>query len=198
MKFLRSLGDLLLSWGPPGIFLLALVDSAGIPIPEGTDVLLLMVAAASPATAYLCAALATAGAVIGQMVLFYIGRKGGEAYLERRTQTGRGRQFRLWFHRYGLLTVFIPTLLPAPLPLKAFVLCAGALGISPLAFLLVTIAGRVPRFLVEAYVAAQVGEHSLEWLRRHTWHLSGVAVGLFVLLFMLVRFHDQQRRRTVG
>ena len=91
MRFLRSLAGTLLSWGPPGIFVLALVDSAGIPIPEGTDALLLVIAATNPATGYLCAALATAGSAIGQMFLYYVGRKGGEAYLDRHTRAGRGR-----------------------------------------------------------------------------------------------------------
>lgn len=188
MRFLRSLTDTLLAWGPPGIFVLALVDSAGIPIPEGTDVLLLVIAATNPATGYLCAALATAGATIGQMILYYLGRKGGEAYLDRHTQSGRGRRFRLWFHQYGLLTVFIPTLVPAPLPLKVFVLCAGALGVSPLHFLLVTVAGRLLRFFPEAYLAAQLGEHSAAWLHQHAWELLAVAVGLFVVLWGLVRY----------
>ena len=195
MDFLRSLADTLLAWGPPGIFLLALIDSAGIPLPEGTDVLLLLVAAASPATGYLCAALATVGSAIGQMFLFYVGRKGGEAYLERRTQAGRRRRFRLWFNRYGLLTVFIPTLVPAPLPLKIFVLSAGALGIRPLPFLLVTLAGRIPRFFGEAYLGAQLGQHSEVWLRQHAWELAGVAVGLFVFLFLLIKLHDRWRRK---
>lgn len=195
MRFLHSLADTLLSWGPPGIFLLALVDSAGIPIPEGTDALVLLVTAASPAAAILCAVLATTGSTIGSMVLFYIGRKGGEVYLERRTRTGGGGRFRLWFQRYGLLTVFIPTLVPAPLPLKIPVLCAGALGIRPLQFLLVTLAGRIPRYFGEAYLGAQVGEHSLEWLRRHTWELAAVGAGLFVFLWLLVKLHDRRRRR---
>jgi membrane protein DedA with SNARE-associated domain len=195
MSFLRSLAGTLLAWGPPGIFLLALVDSAGVPIPEGTDVLLLFVAAASPATAYLCAALATVGAVIGQMILFHLGRKGGEAYLERRTKTGRGRKFRLWFHRYGLLTVFIPTLVPAPMPLKIFVVCAGALGINPFHLFLVTVGARTPRFFAEAYLAVQVGEHSAAWLHAHAWRLAGVAAGLFAFLFLLVRFRDRLRLR---
>lgn len=187
MRFLRSLADILLAWGPPGIFVLALVDSAGVPIPEGTDVLLLVIAATNPATGYLCAALATVGATIGQMILYHIGRKGGEAYLDRHTQSGRGRGFRLWFHQYGLLTVFIPTLVPAPLPLKIFVLCAGALSVNRLPFLLVTLAGRALRFSAEAYLAAQLGEHSAAWLQQHAWQLLGVAAGLFLLLWLLVR-----------
>jgi len=194
MRFLRSLADFLLAWGPPGIFLLALVDSAGIPIPEGTDVLLLLIAATNSATGYLCAVLATVGSAIGQMILYWIGRKGGEAYLDRRTQTGRGRKFRLWFNRYGLLTVFVPTLVPAPLPLKPFVVCAGALGVNRIHFLLVTLAGRIPRYFGEAYLAARVGEQSAGWLRQHAWELVGAAAALFAALYVLAKLQGRRGR----
>lgn len=193
MNILRSLAHTLVSWGPPGVFLLALVDSVGIPFPEGTDVLLLLVAAADARTGYLCAALATIGSLIGSMVLFYLGRKGGEAYVDRRFQSGRGKKFRTWFQRYGLLTVFIPTLVPVPLPMKVFVLCAGALGIGRLAFLGVLLAGRLPRYFGEAYLAAQVGEHSVEYLRGHARELAGFALGLFVFLWLLIRLCERRR-----
>lgn len=195
MRWLRSLADTLFAWGPPGVFLLALVDSAGIPLPEGADALLLLVAASHPSVAYLSAALATLGSAIGQMFLYYVGRKGGEAYLERHTQTGRGRRFRLWFNRYGLLTVFVPTLVPAPLPLKIFVLCAGALGVSPFHLLLVTLAGRIPRFFGGAWLGRQLGEHSLAWLHQHAWELLGVAAGLFLFLWLLVRLRERWARQ---
>jgi membrane protein DedA with SNARE-associated domain len=195
MRWLRSLADTWSAWGPPGVFLIALVDSAGVPIPEGTDALLLLVAAANPSVAYLSADLATLGSAIGQMFLYYVGRKGGEAYLERHTETGRGRRFRLWFNRYGLLTVFVPTLVPAPLPLKIFVLCSGALRVSPFHFLLVTLAGRIPRYFGEAWLGRQLGEHSLVWLHQHAWEMLGAAAGLFLFLWLLIRFQDRRRGR---
>jgi len=91
--------------------------------------------------------------------------------------------------------VFVPTLVPAPLPLKIFVVCAGALGVNPVHFLLVTLAGRIPRYFGEAYLAAQLGQHSAAWLGQHAWELVGVAAGLFVLLWLLVRFCERQVKR---
>ena len=61
-------------------------------------------------------------------------RKGSRALRLRRPR----RAFRTWFMRYGLVTVFIPALLPIPfLPFKAFAACAGALGVTRTRFLLV-------------------------------------------------------------
>ena len=129
------------------------------------------------------------------MILFYAARKGGRAYLERRAASERALKFRRWFQRYGLLTVFIPALVPIPLPTKVFVLSAGALGVSPLTFMLVIVLARVPRYFGMAYLGAQLGEHSTKaYLRSHAWHLAGLAVALFAVLFLLVKLYDRYRK----
>jgi membrane protein DedA with SNARE-associated domain len=90
---------------------------------------------------------------------------------------------RAWFLRYGLLTVFIPAVLPIPLPLKVFVLSAGALGVRPSTFLLVVLAARAPRYLGLAFLGAKLGGNSADYLKQHMWHLLGLAVALFVVLY---------------
>ena len=59
----------------------------------------------------LCAALAVAGSLAGSMLLFFLARRGGEAYLKRHTMSARGARFQRWFQHYGLITVFIPAIL---------------------------------------------------------------------------------------
>src|SRR5271169_1747426 len=117
--------EILLAWGPLGLFVLALVESAGIPNPGGTDALLLVVTIANPANAFLCAALAVLGSLMGSVVFYEITSRGGEKLLARYTGLGRGAKFRGWFQRYGLVTVFIAALLPIPvMPFKVFAACA--------------------------------------------------------------------------
>ena len=94
----------------------------------GVDALVVLVSALDSSRAYWAAAAAIVGSVAGSLGLFYIARKGGEAYLLRHTTSGRGARLRAWFLEYGLLTVFVPAFVPViPLPLKIFVLSAGAL-----------------------------------------------------------------------
>jgi len=188
-----SIVKALISWGPLGVLILAALDSAGIPLPAGVDALLIAVAAVNPGVAYLSALLGVVGSAAGNLFLFLVARKGGELYLDRHTQSERARRFRLWFQRYGLLTVFIPALVPIPLPMKVFVLSAGALGVSPKLFLAVVLAARVPRYLGLAYLGARLGEGSTAWLRGHAWHLAGFAAGLFVVLFALVKLVEKRR-----
>jgi membrane protein YqaA with SNARE-associated domain len=191
---MRAFRDALMAWGPWGILVLAIVESAGIPNPGGTDFMLLAVTILRPADAALCAGLAVVGSLIGSLVFYHIVRKGGEKFLDRYTSSGRGLRFRVWFQRYGLVTVFISALLPIPiLPLKVFSACAVALGVSRGRFLAVLAAGRVPRYAGLAFLGAELGDHSQDWIKSHTWHMGAVAIGLFVALYFLLRWTDRAR-----
>ncbi len=193
---MQKLFELLVAAGPLGVFAIATLDSAGVPLPMGVDALLITVAAISPPKAYFAAVLATAGSLGGNWFLYTLARKGGEAYLDKHIRSGGARRFRQWFRHYGLITVFIPTVVPiVPLPLKIFVLSAGALGVSLRAFLLTILVGRIPRFLGMAYLGSQLGEHSMRWLIDHKLELGLVATGLFVFCFGLVKFADWRRSK---
>ena len=184
----------LVSWGPAGVFLLAIADSVGVPSPGGMDVALLLFTIMRPDRAWQCAVCAIAGSLIGSMILFYLARRGGERYLERYTSKGRGARFKTWFLRYGLITVFIPALVIIPMPLKVFVICAGAMGVRPLPFLLVMAAARIPRYVGLAYLGRELGENSLSWLKTHAWYMAGAALLLFAILYLLARIADRQPR----
>lgn len=94
----------------------------------GVDALIVLIAAVSRSQAYLAAATAIAGSWAGSLILFLIARKGGEEYHRRHTSSAKGARFRAWFHEYGLVTVFVPAFVPIiPLPLKIFIISAGAL-----------------------------------------------------------------------
>jgi membrane protein YqaA with SNARE-associated domain len=185
---MRRFRDLLVSWGPLGIFVLAIVESAGIPNPGGTDALLLVLTIAKPDDALLCAGLAIAGSLIGSLIFYEITRKGGEKFLARYTSSGRGAKFRAWFQRYGLVTVFVAALLPIPImPFKVFAACAGAMGVSRTRYMLVLASARIPRYAGLAYLGAQLGENSSSWLKSHVWHLVGLAIAISISLYLLIR-----------
>jgi membrane protein DedA with SNARE-associated domain len=184
----KRLSLLLQAWGAPGAFALALLDSMGVPLPGGVVALLVATAAASPASAYVAAALAVAGSVAGSMILFWIARKGGEAYLNRHTMSPRAKAFREWFQQYGLVTVFVPALIPFPMPLKVFVLSAGATGVAPARFALTMLAARVPNYFAMAYLGTRLGGDAVGWLKSHTveFTLAGLIL-LAALLFLMSR-----------
>jgi membrane protein DedA with SNARE-associated domain len=186
---MRHFYDLLVSWGPLGILVLSVVESAGVPNPGGTDALILVLTIARPSDAVLVAVLAVIGSLIGTMIFFEIVRKGGQRFLARYTASGRGLRVRAWFQRYGLLAVFIPALLPIPiLPFKALVACAGAMRVNRARFLLVLAGARIARYGGLAFLGAELGENSAAWLKGHIWHMAAFAVLLFAMLYTLIRW----------
>jgi membrane protein YqaA with SNARE-associated domain len=193
--WLESIKSKLVAWGPFGLFLVGLIDGAGLPNPSGPDILLLLFATAVPSQAMLGAACVTAGSLLGSFFLYSIARKGGEAYLERHTMSPRGRKLREWFQHYGLVTVFVPGLVPIPMPLKLFVICAGGFSIHRGAFLATLAAARIPRYFALAWLGAQLGENSLQWLKDHKWQFLGFATALFAALFLLIRIVDHRKKR---
>ena len=180
--------------GPLGAFVLAALDSAGVPLPTGVDALMVLIGAVSPGAAWLAAACAVVGSAAGTLVLFYLARKGGQAYLDRQKLSPRAARFRDWFRRYGLITVFIPNLLVIQLPTKVFVISAGALGVRPVPFLAVVLAARLPRYFGLAWLGTQLGDQTLPWLKQHAWHTAGIAVVLCAALYLLIRWAECRRR----
>src|SRR5437868_2151834 len=147
----------------------------GVPLPAVLDTLLIGVAIESPGSAYTAAALALLGSMGGNIFLFRAARLGGRRFLNTEAPEGKRQKFRRWFQRYGLLTVFIPAVTPfAPLPLKVFVVSAGAMH-TPLArFLVVVVVARVIRYYGEAYLGIRLGEAAHGFLRRNGWNIAGI------------------------
>lgn len=154
----------------------------------GVDVLIVLIAVVDHAQAYWSAVAAIAGSLIGCFLLFFIARKGGEAYLKRHTISPREAHFRSWFHEYGLLTVFVPAFVPFPLPLKIFIVSAGALEESPLTFIVVLAAARIPRYLFLAWLGTRLGRETIPYLRHNAWEFGLLALALFVVLYFLISF----------
>lgn len=192
-EFLAAMTKSIAAWGPWGVLLLAFIDSAGVPIPAGIDALVILIGVKAPETVWLAATLAVVGSLAGNLVLFLAARGGGRRFAQA-AEPGRPQRFRTWFARYGLITVFIPALLPIPLPLKVFVVTAGVLRTPLRSFLLVTLAARTIRYYGEAYLGVKLGEESLPFLKAHAWELAGIAAGLFVLGYYLTRWSDRYLR----
>jgi membrane protein YqaA with SNARE-associated domain len=194
LRFLESVSEALIAWGPPGVLLLAALDSGGIPMPVGVDLLIVAVAFRDLASGLLAGALATLGSALGCLFLFRLGRKGGEAYVDRKLKGHAGAaRFRRWYERYGLLTVFVPVLTPAPLPTKIFVLLAGAMNAPRWSFLATVVAGRSIRYVGLAWLGGTLGSSPSQFLRDHGWLMAAGAVVLFAILALLIKLLGGRR-----
>jgi len=195
---LHHVADALIAYGPPGVFLLALLDSLGVPLPATVDALLLVVAWKTPDRAYLTAGLAIAGSLIGNIGLFWAARGGGRRWVNAVPEPGKPQRFRYWFARYGLITVFIPAMFPfVPLPLKVFVISAGVLHTRFSTFLTVILLARVIRYFGLAYIGIQLGENAQHFLEHNAFTIVGVALAFAFALVLAVKLKTGRQNATI-
>jgi membrane protein DedA with SNARE-associated domain len=198
---LLKISAVLVAYGPWGIFVLSAIDSFGVPMPTAMDFLLIGIGAASvrhPQQAYLTAFMAVTGSVIGNVALFLAARRGARWLSRTEPPPGKRQKFREWFGRYGLLTVFVPAVIPIiPLPLKVFVVSAGALRGSLGRFFVVIVAARLIRYFGEAWLGLALGEDARGFLLRNVWVLAGVAVAAVAAVYFLIRLNERRRPNEV-
>jgi membrane protein YqaA with SNARE-associated domain len=178
----RWFAEHVVPYGGPGLFLLALVDSGGLPIPQGVDVLLFAQTLHRPELALLYAALATAGSLLGCIFLYWISQKAGHAALERRASPERVASLRRQYEKYEAFTLVLPAMVPLPLPMKLCVIAAGVFEVRLERFALAILVGRVVRFFGIALVAQQYGEETWTFIRQNA-AVVGVGVALLVGVF---------------
>ena len=195
--FFAKLAAILAAFAPWDVLALSLLDSMGVPLPSALDFMLIGVGAESvhtPSRAYFSALLAVVGSTIGNVLLFQAARHGRRLFSRRNAELSKPGKFTGWFHRYGLLTVFIPAVTPVvPLPLKVFVISAGALHTPFSRFVLLIVVARLLRYFGLAYLGIQLGADARGFLIRNGWTLAGVALAIAFALYFVIRAVDRER-----
>jgi membrane protein YqaA with SNARE-associated domain len=175
--------------GGPGLLLIAFLDSAGIPIPQGVDVLLFALTIQQPELALFYAALATAGSLGGCLLLYGISRAAGHVALAHRVSPERLDYLRARFERYEAFTLVLPVLLPF-MPMKLFIIAAGVFEVRVHQFVLTVLFARTVRYFGLALLAQRYGTQTWTLLRQHPLPLVAAAVLLLGVFYLL------SRRRT--
>jgi membrane protein YqaA with SNARE-associated domain len=150
--------------GGIGLFLVAFLDTSFLSLPEASDILI-VVTAKSPARLVYYASMLAAGSTVGSLILFALGRKGGQSFLAKRFSERRIARGLTLVQQYGFLTVLVASLLPPPTPFKLFVLAAGACGMSTLSFAMSVALGRGVRYLGEGLLALRYGDRAMDVIR---------------------------------
>ena len=184
-----------LSIGGPGLFVVAFLDSSFLSLPEINDLLVVLLVIQHKERMVYYALMATAGSIVGCLVLYYIGRKGGEALLRRRFGGPRLQQAMGLYQRYGVLAIAIPAILPPPSPFKVFVVMAGVSKLPVLPFASAIAVARGFRYFGEGWLAVRYGDQALTMLEEHGRTVSiGLAV-VVVVVGSLVAFLVWRGRR---
>jgi membrane protein YqaA with SNARE-associated domain len=191
---LDHVSNYLVAFGPAGLFAVALLDSALIPLPGGPDAVMLLLSTERPAWMPFYALAATAGSVIGCCILYYISRRAGRSALERFPPEKQARVKEM-VDRYDVLSVLVASVLPPPFPFKLFVITAGVFRLSVVRFAAAVAAGRAFRFFLEGFIAVRYGGRAKEVLAENYPAVGLGVAGLIVAAFALKAL---LRRRKAG
>jgi membrane protein YqaA with SNARE-associated domain len=180
-RFADWIRSLALALGAPGLFLVAFLDSSFLSLPEINDLLLIWMVTRHKGRIVLYVVGSMLGSIAGCFVLYYIGRKGGDALVRRRFGHERVERTLASVRRRGMLAVLIPSLLPPPAPFKIFVLLAGVAGISASRFALAIGIGRGIRYFGEGLLAVRYGDQATAYLENNLRNVSLTVIGLLIL-----------------
>jgi membrane protein DedA with SNARE-associated domain len=194
---LEILNNRLLTLGIPGLFLISFLDSAGVPLPGGADLVVMLLSWQRPAHLAVIAVVASLGSVVGSLVLYRIAWAKGNALMSHCPKDKQDR-VKEKFRRNDILAVMVATLVPAPLPTKFFVVIAGAVRMDWRRFVAAVFAGRLIRFLGEAYLAVKLGDRAAETLKEHSLSIAAAVAAAVVLYFLLLRFVQRRSRGEEG
>lgn len=182
---------------PVGVFVLALLDSTlFFSLPFGIDAAVIILAAGSDTLAWTVPIVATSGSLIGAALTFWMGRKAGEAGLERYVDARQLKQVRRRVNENGAVVLALIDLIPPPFPFTPFVIAAGALKVRAWLFFTTLLLARLFRFGLESYLATRFGRRILAVL--HSAVVENVVFGCIVLgavltAWTLWKFFSQRR-----
>jgi undecaprenyl-diphosphatase len=168
-----------------GLLLSAFVDSSFLPLPLVTDLLLMELSSRHPLRMPYYAAMAAAGSLAGCIWIYWLARKGGEAYF-RRTQGHAPGKIRKFIQENPMAAVFLPAVAPFPVPFKPFVIAQGVFQVPFATFVIGTLLGRGALFFLEGFLGARYGMAAKQFMVSEKWTSLAVALGL-VLLFLVIR-----------
>jgi membrane protein YqaA with SNARE-associated domain len=185
VSFFQRLSQHLLVLGIPGLFFVALLDSAAIPMPGGPDAFVILLSWQRPAYFLWIALVAALGSFSGCLILYKIGHAGG-ALAMARISPRRQEWIKRKIEDNSFLAVFLAVLAPPPFPTKPVILAAGVLRIPVVSFMTAVLTGRLVRYVAVGYLAAHLGDQTARVIRSH---YPAILLGLagIALLFMLGR-----------
>jgi membrane protein YqaA with SNARE-associated domain len=170
--------------GAPGLFLVAFLDSSFLSLPEIADLLVVYMVTHHKSLVLVYATAAMLGSVCGCLLMYFIGKKGGEALIRKRFNQANVERAKGAFRKYGVMAVLIPSLLPPPAPFKIFVLLAGVANLNVTKFVLAIAVGRGVRYFALGFLAVKYGDRALDYMHEHGTTAALVVVGILAAGFV--------------
>src|SRR3954471_16783015 len=105
-----KLRALAMALGAPGLFLIAFLNSSFLSLPEIADLLVIYMVTQHKHRLVIYVIATTLGSIGGCLVMYFIGRKGGEALIRKRFAGGSVERAMRTVQRHGVMAVLIPSI----------------------------------------------------------------------------------------
>lgn len=172
--------------GGLGLFVIAFLDSSVLPLPVINDLILIDLSVRNHARMPYYALLSVVGSVLGCVALFFVAKKGGEAYF-RKYAGPRSDKIRKWVQGNEFLTVLVGALMPPPTPFKLVVLGSGAFNMSFRNFVVALTLARVIRYFGLGFLAVRYGDQATQFVMQHKVSMSLVILGAVLFFYIIVK-----------
>lgn len=176
-----SLGAWLERLGGLGLILLGFADNSVVPMPGSMDALTIILSAHQKEWWAYYAAMATVGAVLGGYTTYALGVKSTEAALEKKLPKAKAERFYRLFNKYGFWSLFVPALLPPPVPFSPFLLVAGALKYSRRNFFIAVATARAIRYFALAWLGSKYSQQIFGFFSKYYRPILWTVVALAVI-----------------
>ncbi len=140
-------------YGYAGLFLISFSESIIQPVPPDPFIAGGTALGLNPFTSALVAAVAS---VLGGLVAHFLGMKLGEPVAKKVLGEKTFLKGEAFFHRYGVWAVLLAAV--TPIPFKAVCWLAGIFEMPRFPFLIAALVGRLPRFLLVAFLGEGLGK----------------------------------------
>jgi membrane protein YqaA with SNARE-associated domain len=203
--FLRHLFTVFLHLGFVGLLIVGILDSSFLFLPLGNDLLVVALAARAGGLpkAFFYAITATAGSVLGCLILDVVARKGERAGLEKHVTKKRLDFVERKIRKKAAGALALAALMPPPFPFTPFVAVAAAMQYPRKKLLTVIAVARLIRFSAEGTLATYFGRHILSFAARPEvhWFIVGLIVvsivGSAVSVYRLIQHSKSQKALIV-
>ncbi len=166
--------------GGIGLVLLGFADNSPIPLPGSMDALTIILSAHRKGLWWYYALMAVIGSLVGGYMAYAVGKKGGKEALEKKLPKEKAKKIYDKFEKHGFWSLFIPALLPPPVPYSPFLIAAGALQYPRHKFFLAVGSARAIRYTALAWLGSIYSKQIFGFFHKYykplVWTLIGIAV----------------------
>lgn len=195
LVILLSLGSWLERLGGLGLILLGLADNSVVPMPGSMDALTIVLSAHQRSWWPYYAVMATIGGIVGAYVTYGLGVKGGEHALEDKLPQKKAERIHKLFKKYGFWSLFVPALLPPPVPYSPFLIVAGALKYPKRYFLAAVGLARAIRYGLLAWLGSMYSKQIFGFFHHYYRPMLWTVISLAVIGGLLALYWTWKRKR---